>query len=208
MTNNKIFKFFATILTAGIYGGLGYLLYHTVQTGFLYSNTDQSYQLEGLLLCAPIAMCILWSIIRSRYIWIPSVICFFICGFFSVNIGDITTAEHLPIFIAAMAIPFLLCLYAIWIDRYPNAPAKASNASSSSTYTYTRSDYSGSSDYSSDSDSSYSGSGLSYTDKFDYINTRFSGEYSYGAMEAIDNDPTLTYEQKQEMKNFLTAFGD
>ncbi|MBQ8550321.1 MAG: hypothetical protein IJ426_03165 [Clostridia bacterium] len=62
--------------------------------------------------------------------------------------------------------------------------------------------------YSSTTSSNSSSASLSYEQKFDYINKNFDGEYSFSAIERIENDPSLSPSEKDEMKTFLRAFGD
>ena len=58
------------------------------------------------------------------------------------------------------------------------------------------------------SSASSSSPSLTYAQKFDYINRHFGGLYSFAAIEFIENDPSLSPSEKEEMKIFLRAFGD
>ena len=49
---------------------------------------------------------------------------------------------------------------------------------------------------------------LTYSEKLEYINSKFSGLYSYHAIETIENDSTLTRSQKEDLKSFLMVYGD
>ena len=186
------------------------MLYDAIQTGFLFTNTDDSYGLEGVLICVPLGLTILWSILRHRYIWIGSVLCLIGCIAANGQLGEITTPAHVPLFVASVAVPYLLCAYGILFNKpkrkqrsvssYPvSAPSSANDVSS---------DYSSSYGSSSDTYDTFPEPTLSSTEKWDYIQNNCDGEYSYGAMARIDNDPNLTPSQKEDLKRYLTVYGD
>lgn len=205
MADSKWFRAVAFILTTAVCGFLGYLLYDAIQTGSLFLNNDESYALEGFCIMIPLGLTVLWSAVYHRYIWIGGVACFLICGFVNSGIGDVTSPEHIPIFVASIAVPYLLCAFGILHDPYRSVTVSSSSSSSStptSTYVPTVSNYP------SVDDSPSGPFPMSALDKHDYIQTHFGGEYSYGAIEAIDNDPTLTPSQKEDLKIHLRAWGD
>ena len=201
MADSKWFRAIAFILTTAAFGYLGWLLYDAIQTGFLFLNNDDSYTLEGVLIMVPLALTILWSIIYHRYIWIGGVACVVLCAFINSGIGDVTSPEHIPLFVASVAVPYLLCSFGILHDPYRSVPSSTSSTSSS-TYIPTVSDYPS-------TDDTPSGPfPMSYAEMHDYIQTNFDGEYSYGAISRIENDPTLTPAQKEDLKIHLRAWGD
>ena len=211
--DSKLGRAIAFVLTTAVCGYLGYLLYDAIQTEFLYLNNDDSYALEAALVCVPLALTILWSIVYHRYTWIGGVLCVLACTIFNSSIGDITSPDHIPLFVASVAVPYLLCAFGILHDPDRSVPVKTKTATTTSTYTYTPtvSDYSGSSDdYGSSSSSDYGvySPTMSDVDKWNYIQNNCSGEFSYGAMNRIDNDPTLTYTQKEDLKRYLMVYGD
>ena len=116
--------------------------------------------------------------------------------------GDITTVEHVPAFCASLIIPYLLCAFGILHDPYRSVPAKTTATPSTSPYVPTVCDYP------SEEESPSGPYPMSHADKHDYIQTHFDGEYSHGAIQRIDNDPTLTPAQKEELKIHLRAWGD
>lgn len=58
------------------------------------------------------------------------------------------------------------------------------------------------------SSSSYTHIPLTFDQKLDYINKHFDGYYSFAAIEYIENDPTLSPSDKEDLKIFLRAYGD
>ena len=202
MFKHILLKTLAFLLNTAAFGYLGYRLYDGAATGFLYLNNDASFVLEGVLLCVPLGLAILWSILYQRRIWIGALICFFLCVFAGAAAGETTSPSHVPVFAAAMAVPYLLCSYAILAqDRYsaPKPTAPAYNPVSTSIGTY-RSPI--------DDDTDSYVPTMSHADKATYIQNHCGGEYSYGAIDRIDNDPTLTPAQKEELKIHLRAWGD
>lgn len=203
MADSKWFRAIAFLLTTAVFGYLGYLLYDAVQSGFLFLNNDDSYILEGVLIMVPLGFTILWSIVYHRYIWIGGVLCVLICALVNSGIGDVTSSEHVPLFGVSVAVPYLLCAFGILHDPYRSVVVPtASSSFSSSTYVPTVSDYPSVDDTPSGPFS------MSSSEKHDYIQTHFDGEYSHGAILQIENDPTLTPAQKEELKIHLRAWGD
>lgn len=212
MTNSKFFKAIAFLITTAVFFSLGFYLYSAVESEEFFLNDGDSYTLEALVVCVPLGLTILWSIIRHRYIWLGAVACLLICTFVSNGIGEDTTPAHVPVFAASIAVPYLLCTYGILFDKKESAPAASTSAytpSPSSSYTpSSSSSYTPSSAYT-DSGSSYSpSSSLSDADKWKYIQSNCNGLYSYGAMSRIDNDPSLSPSQKEELKSYLKVYGD
>lgn len=199
MADSKWFRIVAFFLTTATFGYLGWLLYDAVKTEFLYLNNDASYTLEAILVMVPLALTILWSVIYHRYIWIGGVVCMLICTFMGNGYGEITTSQHVPIFGAAIAIPYLLCAFGVLHDPYRSVSTNTTSTSSASTYVPTVSDY---------PDDSRGLSIMSGVDKHDYVHSDLGSIYSPGAIERIDNDPTLTPAQKEELKIHLRAWGD
>ena len=202
MTKRIWLNVLAFVLNTAAFGYLGYRLFDGASTGFLYLNNDASFVLEGVLLCVPLGLAILWSVICQRRIWIGALIWFFLCVFAGAAAGETTSPSHVPIFVAAMVVPYLLCTYAIFANDRAPAPKPATPAYapvSTLTGTY-RSPI--------DDDTDIYVPTMSHADKATYIQNRFGGEYSYGAIEHIENDPTLTPTQKEELKIHLRAWGD
>ena len=202
MADSKWFRIVAFLLTTAAFGYLGWLLYDGVQTEFLYLNNDASYTLEAILVMVSVALTILWSIVYHRYIWIGGVACMLICSFIGNAHGEITTIEHVPAFGAMIVLPYLLCAFGILHVPYRSVSTNTPSVIPASTHTPTVSDYP------SEEESPSGPFPMSAMDKHTYIQTKFGGEYSYGAIEAIDNDPSLTPSQKEELKIHLRAWGD
>lgn len=45
-------------------------------------------------------------------------------------------------------------------------------------------------------------------EKQDYIDKNCKGNFCYRGIQFIDNDSTLSYSQKEELKNYLRIWGD
>ena len=208
MTKSIPFKIMAAILNTAAFGYLGWMLFDAVSTGNLFLNNDESYTLEGIIILAPFALTILWSLIRRRKTWLAGLLTILVCTMANAFIGEDTTPSHVPLFVACVAVPYLFCMLAILLEKrektatssyesYANVePALSADANTPLT------------DYSYASSDSYTDSTLSSEDKWKYINQNCHGMFSYSGMQTIDNDPNLTPAQKEDLKTYLKIYGD
>lgn len=202
MTSKPTFKIvFATIIT-GIFGYLMYMLVDSVRTGFFFvDETDQKVLISGIaMMCGPIVLAIICSIIRKRFLWIWAVVNLFLLAMVGGGFGDETTMAHAYVYGGMILVPYILCMIMILGEK------KKEEKKETSSYVSTRSSYSGSS-YSGSSYGSSSGS-MSFSEKEAYIRSHCHSAYSTTAMERIDNDSSLTDSQKEDIKNHLRYYGD
>lgn len=202
MTKKPLFKVIATLITSALFGYLIYMLIDSVKTGlfFVSENTKEVVITAISLMCGPIVLSIIWSIIRKRYLWLLSILNLFVCGIIGSGMGEETTMAHAYVYGAMVLVPYLLCLIMILKEKKEYKPSTSSYSSSG----YSSSGYSGSSSY---GNGRTSGS-MSYSEKADYINKNCLGMYSYGGIEKIENDSSLTASQKEELKMHLMIYGD
>ena len=202
MTKKPLFKVIATLITSALFGYLIYMLIDSVKTGlfFIPENTKEVVITAVALTCGPIVLSIIWSIIRRRYLWLLSILNLFVCGIIGSGMGEETTMAHAYVYGAMVLVPYLLCLVMILKEKKEYKPSTSSYSSSG----YSSSGYSGSSSY---GNGRTSGS-MSYSEKADYINKNCLGMYSYGGIEKIENDSSLTASQKEELKMHLMIYGD
>ena len=202
MTKKPLFKVIATLITSALFGYLIYMLIDSVKTGlfFVSENTKEVVITAISLMCGPIVLSIIWSIIKKRYLWLLAILNLFVCAFIGSAFGEEPTMSHAYVYGAMVVVPYLLCLVMILKEKKEYKPS----ASSYSSRSYSSSGYSGSSSY---GYGSSSGS-MSYSEKADYINKNCLGMYSYGGIEKIENDSSLTASQKEELKMHLRIYGD
>ena len=132
-------KLIGALITTAIFAFLGYLLLGyseyllasaVVENAPLPIVSDP-YTLEMIIVLAPFVMTIILSIIRHRKIWIGSLLILIACVMVSEMLGGETTPSHIPLFIASVAIPYILCLVAILKEK--SASVSSSSSASSTT---------------------------------------------------------------------------
>ncbi|MBQ3147424.1 MAG: hypothetical protein IJB91_06825 [Oscillospiraceae bacterium] len=137
--SSAVYKLISALLTTGIFGFLGYLLWEYTKY-FLVSAAggnatipllDDALTLEGILILAPFVLTILWSIIRRRKIWIGGLITIIACVAVNGVLGDDTTLAHMPLYLVCLAVPFILCLVAILKEKKVSVSTASTSSSSS-----------------------------------------------------------------------------
>ena len=124
-TSAPVFKLISALITTAIFGFFGYLIYGYAEyllTVFAGGEASlpvfsSATLIEAILIIAPFVISIVWSIIRRRKIWIGSLITIIACTIINSTIGDDTTPSHIPLYIAVVAVPYLLCLIAILKEK-------------------------------------------------------------------------------------------
>ena len=122
MTSKTGFKVIAVVLTTAIFGYLGYILWNSIVSGKLFLNNDDSFTTEAIIIFVPFVASIIWGWIRHRAIWIGSLLCMMGCAGINKILGENTTPKHIPLFVVSIAIPYLLCLFAILKEEGPEPP--------------------------------------------------------------------------------------
>ena len=119
------FKVVAAIITTAIFAFIGYLLLGYSE--FLLASKivenpplpifKDAFLIEAIIVFGPFILSIIWSIIRRRKIWIGALIVMILCTIVNSTIGEVTTPAHIPLFIVSAAVPFVLCLFAIFKEK-------------------------------------------------------------------------------------------
>lgn len=124
-TSKTGFKIVSALVTTAIFGFIAYLLLMYAEyllaaalgaTSSLPIIND-AFVIESIIVFVPIVLAILWSIIRRRKIWIGALLTMFACTVINGMIGEDTTPSHIPLFIAMVTVPYLLCLFAILKEK-------------------------------------------------------------------------------------------
>ncbi len=142
MIGRRIFTAIAFIITTGIFVGLGLYLKNSVESGLLFLENNDSLLAESIILFSPFILTIILGWIKHIKIWIGSLLTILACTGVNAVLGEATTPRHVPLFIVCLAIPYVLCLVAVFHDSgFYSVPKRSSGYTSSSS----SSDYTGSS---------------------------------------------------------------
>ncbi len=116
-TSTVAFKLIATLITTGVFGYLGYLLKDCIDSGVFFLDNNDALLIQGLVILAPFVFSIILGSIRRRKIWIPSLLTILVCTGINAVIGDTTTQDHIPLYLACLILPYLYNLFAILKEK-------------------------------------------------------------------------------------------
>ncbi|MBQ8868641.1 MAG: hypothetical protein IJ027_02860 [Oscillospiraceae bacterium] len=124
-TSKLGFKIVSVLFTTAVFGFIGYLL--LMYAEYLLASTivsnpplpifDDAFLIESIIVFGPFLLSILWSIIRRRKIWIGALLTMIACAAINGMIGEDTTVSHIPLFIVSVAVPYLICIFAILKEK-------------------------------------------------------------------------------------------
>ena len=116
-TSTVGFKLIATLITTAIFGYLAYMLKDSIDSGVFFLDNNKASLVQALVILAPFVVSIILGLIRRRKIWIPSLLTILACTGINSVIGDATTQNHIPLYVACLILPYLCCLFAILKEK-------------------------------------------------------------------------------------------